>query len=118
MLKISMMSPQRAILAAQLALLMVCVSVITPAMSHGYMSIPRARNVIARDRSEGNPNAPVNYCPHCLNLGGRRTSNLVYPETVESGRSHGLCGDAPTGSPDSCWLGGDCPEQVCQLHSR
>ena len=99
-------------MAFQMAVLLLLSSVATHVAAHGFMSIPRARNVIARDRSEGNSAAPVNYCPHCLNLGGRRTTNLVYPETAQSGRSHGLCGDAPAGSPDACWLGGDCPQQV------
>mmetsp|Transcript_10569 Transcript_10569/g.25020 ORF Transcript_10569/g.25020 Transcript_10569/m.25020 type:complete len:536 (+) Transcript_10569:115-1722(+) len=54
----------------------------------------------------------VPLCECCsLNLGGRRTSNLVYPETVESALGHGLCGDAPLGDVDRCWGGGDCTEQ-------
>lgn len=52
--------------------------------------------------------------PRSLNLGGRRTSPLVYPETVDSARSHGLCGDVSSGGPE-CWEGGDCPSQV---HAR
>jgi hypothetical protein len=75
--------------------------------AHGYMSVPKSRNKLANERpySEG-----PNYCPHCLASGGRRTSPLVYPETIKSGRSHGLCGDAPKGN-DACWSGGLCTEQ-------
>eukprot|EP00192_Tetraselmis_astigmatica_P011861 CAMPEP_0117670744 /NCGR_PEP_ID=MMETSP0804-20121206/12942_1 /TAXON_ID=1074897 /ORGANISM="Tetraselmis astigmatica, Strain CCMP880" /LENGTH=397 /DNA_ID=CAMNT_0005479115 /DNA_START=102 /DNA_END=1292 /DNA_ORIENTATION=- len=76
--------------------------------AHGYMSKPLSRNKLANNRPEP---GPVNYCPHCLNLGGRRTTPLVYPETIESGLSHGLCGDKPLGSVEACWGGGDCPEQ-------
>eukprot|EP00873_Tetraselmis_striata_P035927 jgi/Tetstr1/456191/TSEL_042959.t1 len=85
-------------------LLIVCVSSVS---GHGYLSIPKSRNKLANERPYyENPN----YCPHCLNLGGRRTSPLVYPETVDSARSHGLCGDVSSGGPE-CWEGGDCPSQ-------
>ena len=75
---------------------------------HGKLTVPKSRNQLANERSWPDE---VQYCPHCLNLGGRRTAPLVHPETVESARSFGLCGDAPSG-PDSCWSGGDCPQQV------
>ena len=79
--------------------------------AHGKLTLPKSRNQLANDRSWPEE---VNYCPHCLNLGGRRTEPLVHPETVESARSFGLCGDAPSG-PDACWTGEDCPQQV-RLH--
>merc|ERR1719310_804488 len=82
----------------------------TTAEAHGFMKIPLSRNKMAHERGEGNPVGPVNYCPHCNNLGGRRTSPLVFPETIESARGFGLCGDAPQG-PARCWNGGNCPEQ-------
>lgn len=81
------------------------------AFGHGFMAKPLSRNKLANNRPEGRPNKPPNYCPHCNNLGaGRRTSGLVWPETPQSARGLGLCGDAPVG-PASCWTGGNCPEQ-------
>ena len=77
--------------------------------AHGYLALPKSRNLLAHERSWPDE---VNYCPHCLNLGGRRSSPLVFPETVSSANGNlGLCGDAPAG-PSSCWAGGDCPQQV------
>ena len=79
--------------------------------AHGFMKVPLSRNKMAHERGEGSPDGPVNYCPHCSNLGGgRRTAGLVFPETPESARTLGLCGDAPVG-PSDCWDGGDCPQQ-------
>lgn len=75
--------------------------------AHGFMKVPLSRNKLAHERGEGNPDGPVNYCPHCSNLGGgRRTAGLVFPETVQSARTLGLCGDKPVG-PSACWDGGD-----------
>ena len=80
---------------------------VLPCNGHGYMSIPKSRNKLANERRWPQD---VNYCPHCLNAEGRRTSNYVYPETISGAKGHGLCGDKPVGG-DECWNGGQCGEQ-------
>ena len=82
-------------------------SILLPCTAHGFMSIPKSRNKVANERQWPDD---VNYCPHCLNAEGRRTSNYVYPETISGARGHGLCGDKPQG-PETCWTGGECPQQ-------
>ena len=95
-------------LAAALALaLALAAARCTPADAHGYMSIPKSRNKLANERSWPEE---VNYCPHCLNVDGRRTTTYAYPETAAGARGHGLCGDRPAGG-DACWSGGLCAEQ-------
>lgn len=90
-----------------LLLSIIFMEIALPCQAHGYLSVPKSRNKLANERSWP---SDVNYCPHCLNAEGRRTSNYVYPETEESARSHGLCGDKTIGG-ESCWNGGLCPEQ-------
>jgi hypothetical protein len=75
--------------------------------AHGYLSVPRSRNLVAHQRKTNR-----NYEPQSLSSGQRRNSPLVYPETEAGALGHGLCGDAPRTKSPECWNGGDCPEQA------
>ena len=98
------------VLVVVIAMLVVVVGYFAKhADAHGYMNMPKSRNRLANERSWPED---VNYCPHCLNADGRRTSLYTYPETINGARGHGLCGDAPRGG-NACWDGsGECPEQA------
>jgi len=76
--------------------LIIALSILVGVNGHGFMSNPKARNVISRTD---------HYCPHCFNGGGTgnvaANSNGVWPavETEETSKRHGLCGD-PAGQDD------------------
>jgi aryl-phospho-beta-D-glucosidase BglC (GH1 family) len=62
--------------------------------AHGFLAQPVSRN----------KNAVGEYCPHCYNGGGTGTVSSFgvswpYPETPETTKRHGICGDAATVTP-------------------
>lgn len=85
---------------------------------HGLISWPRQRGLLSSNNyglKVLNPEAPSDYCPHCLNGGGPGTVKLHTPDgkwtpyepTIPSFRfrdDHGLCGD-PKGNKDHMYAG-------------
>lgn len=100
-------------------------AVFPTAFSHGLVSWPRQRGLMARNDynlPELNPSAEPDYCPHCLNGGGKGTvqqnavNNMWTPyEPTNSDflfrEDHAICGDAKGGTdhkaPDGRYVSGD-----------